>query len=124
MALASGGGGRRVLISGASIAGPAVAFWLNRYGFQTTIVERAPELRMGGQNIDIQGAGQAVALLMDGLESDIRASTTGEVREKLLWLFVGGPFYYLFWSLICFCFRKDIHAARRKASLLSVEPNE
>ena len=32
---------RSVLISGASIAGPALAYWLHRYGFRTTIVERA-----------------------------------------------------------------------------------
>ena len=31
----------RVLISGASIAGPALAFWLDRYGFDVTVVEKA-----------------------------------------------------------------------------------
>jgi 2-polyprenyl-6-methoxyphenol hydroxylase-like FAD-dependent oxidoreductase len=35
---------RTVLISGASIAGPALAYWLHRYGFTPTVVERAPEL--------------------------------------------------------------------------------
>ena len=30
-----------VLISGASVAGPALAYWLDRYGFQVTVVERA-----------------------------------------------------------------------------------
>jgi 2-polyprenyl-6-methoxyphenol hydroxylase-like FAD-dependent oxidoreductase len=45
----------RVLISGASIAGPAVAFWLNRYGFEVTVVEKAPEVRAGGQAVDFKG---------------------------------------------------------------------
>lgn len=47
---------RKILISGASIAGPALAYWLNRYGFQPTIVEKAPALREGGYAIDIRGA--------------------------------------------------------------------
>ena len=35
----------RVLISGASIAGPVLAYWLTRRGFDVTVVERAPALR-------------------------------------------------------------------------------
>src|ERR1700678_817041 len=31
-----------ILISGASVAGPALAYWLNRYGFGTTVVFRGP----------------------------------------------------------------------------------
>ncbi|MCB8882741.1 FAD-dependent monooxygenase [Acidisoma cellulosilytica] len=44
-----------VLISGASITGPALAYWLSRAGFQVTVVERAAGLRSGGQAIDIRG---------------------------------------------------------------------
>ena len=47
---------RKVLISGGSIAGPATAFWLQRYGFDVTLVERAPEVRMGGYPIDVRGS--------------------------------------------------------------------
>lgn len=47
---------QRVLIVGASIAGPALAWWLHRYGFEVTVVERAPALRPGGYKIDIRGA--------------------------------------------------------------------
>ncbi|OBI43168.1 FAD-dependent oxidoreductase [Mycobacterium kyorinense] len=44
----------RVLISGASIAGPVLAFWLDRYGFDVTVVERAPALRKtGGHAVDL-----------------------------------------------------------------------
>ncbi|MFF1611560.1 FAD-dependent monooxygenase [Amycolatopsis sp. NPDC058278] len=46
---------KRVLISGASIAGPALAFWLQRAGFAVTLVEKAPELRVGGYPIDVRG---------------------------------------------------------------------
>jgi 2-polyprenyl-6-methoxyphenol hydroxylase-like FAD-dependent oxidoreductase len=74
---------RRVLISGASIAGPALAYWLNRYGYETTIIERAPELRTGGQNVDVRGAGREVSRRM-GIEDDIRAATTGEVGTRFI----------------------------------------
>ncbi|WP_311766655.1 NAD-binding protein [Streptomyces rhizosphaericus] len=40
--------GPRVLVAGASIAGPALAHWLRRRGAEVTVVERAPELRPGG----------------------------------------------------------------------------
>ena len=44
-----------VLISGASIAGPALAYWLRHYGYDVTIVEKADALRGGGYPIDIRG---------------------------------------------------------------------
>jgi 2-polyprenyl-6-methoxyphenol hydroxylase-like FAD-dependent oxidoreductase len=52
---------RRVLISGAGIAGPCLAFWLRRHGFEPTLVEQAPRLRTGGYIIDFWGAGFDVA---------------------------------------------------------------
>jgi 2-polyprenyl-6-methoxyphenol hydroxylase-like FAD-dependent oxidoreductase len=48
------------LISGAGIAGPALAYWLLRAGFDVTIVERAPVPRPGGQAVDIRGAARDV----------------------------------------------------------------
>jgi 2-polyprenyl-6-methoxyphenol hydroxylase-like FAD-dependent oxidoreductase len=44
-----------ILISGAGIAGPALAYWLGRYGFRPTIVEIAPRLRAGGNAVDFRG---------------------------------------------------------------------
>lgn len=35
----------KVLISGAGIAGPALAYWLRRYGFEPTVIEVAPASR-------------------------------------------------------------------------------
>jgi 2-polyprenyl-6-methoxyphenol hydroxylase-like FAD-dependent oxidoreductase len=46
---------KKVLISGASIAGPMLAYWLCRHGFDVTIVERAASVRGGGYPIDIRG---------------------------------------------------------------------
>ncbi len=66
---------RTVLISGASIAGPALAYWLHRYGFAVTVVERAPELRTGGYKVDIRGAAIEVVERMGILEDIRRAST-------------------------------------------------
>lgn len=51
----------KVLIVGAGIAGPTLAYWLLRSGHQPTLVERAPQLRRGGYLIDFWGAGFDVA---------------------------------------------------------------
>jgi 2-polyprenyl-6-methoxyphenol hydroxylase-like FAD-dependent oxidoreductase len=62
---------RTALISGAGIAGPASAFWLNAAGWRTSIVERAPKLRSGGYVIDFWGLGFELADRMglrDGIE--------------------------------------------------------
>jgi 2-polyprenyl-6-methoxyphenol hydroxylase-like FAD-dependent oxidoreductase len=52
--------GLDVLVSGASIAGPAAAFWLRRAGHRVTLVERAVELREAGQNVDVRGPSLAL----------------------------------------------------------------
>lgn len=55
---------RTALISGASIAGPALAFWLNRHGFAVTVVEKAGALRGGGYPIDVRGTALEVVRRM------------------------------------------------------------
>lgn len=69
---------KKVLVSGASIAGPTLAFWLAKYGFNVTVVERSKSLRLGGQNLDVRGAGRAIARMM-GVEKEILAANTGEI---------------------------------------------
>lgn len=64
---------RTVLISGASIAGPALAYWLNRYGFTVTVVERAKAVRSGGYPIDVRGIALDVVDRM-GLLTKLRAA--------------------------------------------------
>ncbi|WP_262704179.1 MULTISPECIES: FAD-dependent monooxygenase [Streptomyces] len=53
-----------VLISGASISGPALAYWLHRSGFAVTVVEKAGALRDGGYPIDIRGTATEVVRRM------------------------------------------------------------
>ncbi len=65
----------RVLISGASIAGPALAHWLARRGAEVTVVERAPGLRPGGQAVDARGVAKEVIRRM-GLDEQVRAACT------------------------------------------------
>jgi len=60
-----------VLISGAGIAGPALAFWLTKSGYQVTIVELADGIRPGGQTVDLRGAGGDVVERM-GLIDQMR----------------------------------------------------
>lgn len=67
----------RILISGASIAGCAAAWTLARQGHDVRVIERAPEFRDGGQNIDVRGVGRDVLRRM-GLEAAALASGTGE----------------------------------------------
>ncbi|MGW5785818.1 FAD-dependent monooxygenase [Streptomyces sp. NPDC003757] len=64
-----------VLVAGASIAGPALAHWLHRRGAEVTVVERAPELRPGGQAVDARGVAKEVIRRM-GLDAAVRAACT------------------------------------------------
>jgi len=68
---------KNILISGAGIAGPTLAFWLARGGMKVTVIERAPLLRTAGQTVDIRGAGLEVMRRME-LEETIRSKTTQE----------------------------------------------
>lgn len=65
----------RVLISGAGIAGLTVAYWLRRYGFTLTIVERAPSLLTGGYKIDVRGTALQVLKRMGIHDAVVAAST-------------------------------------------------
>ena len=65
----------RVLVTGASIAGPALAHWLRRRGAAVTVVERAPGLRPGGQAVDARGVTREVIRRM-GLDAAVRAART------------------------------------------------
>ena len=57
-----------VLISGAGIGGPTLAYWLKAAGFEPTIVEYAPTLRGGGYVIDFWGLGYDIAARMGLLD--------------------------------------------------------
>jgi len=66
---------RTVLISGAGIAGPALAFWLTRSGYRVIVTEIAPGIRPGGQTVDLRGAGGDVVE---------RMGLIGQMREHAL----------------------------------------
>ncbi|WP_327105461.1 FAD-dependent monooxygenase [Nonomuraea glycinis] len=67
----------KVLISGASIAGPALAYWLDRYGCDVTVVEKAPALRTGGQAVDFKGVTHRTVLARMGILEEVRRRQTG-----------------------------------------------
>ena len=67
----------KILISGAGIAGPAAAFWLSRLGHSCTVIERFPELRTNGQQIDLRQQGVEAARRM-GLLDEIRKHIVDE----------------------------------------------
>lgn len=62
----------KVLIVGAGIAGPTLAFWLHEAGHEVALIEHAPQLRTGGYLIDFWGAGFDVAERM-GIVPELRA---------------------------------------------------
>ncbi|PVI04214.1 FAD/NAD(P)-binding domain-containing protein [Periconia macrospinosa] len=64
-----------VLIVGASISGPMVAYWFARSGANITVIERFPKLRPGGQNVDIRTVGVTVMRKIPGMEEDVRSKT-------------------------------------------------
>ncbi|KAI9355629.1 hypothetical protein DFJ73DRAFT_254201 [Zopfochytrium polystomum] len=63
----------RVLIVGASIAGPTAAYWFARLRARVTVVERFPALRTNGQGIDIRTVGVTVMRRMPGMEAAVLA---------------------------------------------------
>jgi len=70
----------RILVSGASIAGPVLAYWLTRYGFDVTVVERAPTLRKtGGHAVDLFRPAMEISAQM-GVLPRIEALATGTTR--------------------------------------------
>jgi len=66
-----------ILISGAGIAGPALAYWLRRYGFTPTVVERAPSVRDGGYAVDFRGPAHLAVLERMGLRDAVERLRTG-----------------------------------------------
>jgi 2-polyprenyl-6-methoxyphenol hydroxylase-like FAD-dependent oxidoreductase len=78
-----------VLISGAGIAGPSLAFWLRRNGNAVTVVERAPALRGGGSAVDFRGEQMEVLRRMDILDA-VRAKETA-MGEEVVVDADGGP---------------------------------
>lgn len=45
----------KILVVGAGIAGPAICYWLKRFGFSPVLIEKSNAIRKGGQALDIRG---------------------------------------------------------------------
>lgn len=75
---------RRVLISGASVSGPVLAYWLARYGFEVTVVERAPEPRRtgGGHAVDLFRPAMEISEAM-GVLPRLEERVTGTNRLRI-----------------------------------------
>ncbi|MGW7687081.1 FAD-dependent monooxygenase [Kribbella sp. NPDC054772] len=67
----------KVLVSGASVAGPSVALWLGRSGHDVTVVEIAPKLRQGGYAVDFRGQVFTTVLERMGVLEELRSLQTG-----------------------------------------------
>jgi 2-polyprenyl-6-methoxyphenol hydroxylase-like FAD-dependent oxidoreductase len=72
---------RRILVTGASVAGCTTAWWLTRFGFEVDVVEKAPSFREGGQNVDVRGNAREVLRRM-GLEKTAFERSTPELGTE------------------------------------------
>lgn len=100
---------KSVLISGAGIAGPTLAYWLLRHGFEPVLLERASHFREGGYMIDFWGVGYDVAERMELIQQlreagylidrvkfvDERGRTRSEFGAKKLRRALGDRFFSL-----------------------------
>ena len=73
----------KVLISGASIAGLTSAYWLNKNGFEVTIVEKAKEIRGGGYPIDVRGSAISISKMM-GIYESLKTQSLDNMNIKFL----------------------------------------
>ncbi|PMD37643.1 FAD/NAD(P)-binding domain-containing protein [Hyaloscypha variabilis F] len=73
----------RVLVSGAGIGGPVLAYWLGKAGASVTLLERADRLRKEGQTVDINNEARTIVKWM-GVEEAIRKVTTKEAGVKFV----------------------------------------
>src|ERR1700722_16252216 len=81
----------RILISGASISGPVLAYWLTRHGFDVPTVARAPGLRKtGGHAVDLFRPAMEISAKM-GVLPQIEALATGTTELTMYREGVGGP---------------------------------
>jgi len=74
---------KNILISGAGLAGITLAYWLKKYGFNPTVIEKHHELRTGGYKIDIRGSAMEVVRQM-GIADEIKENNTDLKESKFV----------------------------------------
>jgi 2-polyprenyl-6-methoxyphenol hydroxylase-like FAD-dependent oxidoreductase len=72
-----------VLVTGTSVAGPTLAWGLDRAGFDVTLLERSPVPRTTGQNVDVRGLGRDVLRRL-GVEDEVLAHLAGEDGTRFI----------------------------------------
>ncbi len=72
-----------ILISGAGVAGPTLAYWLARHGFHPTVIERSQRLRSSGNPVDVRGPAMPVAEAM-GILPRLRAAATSATAMSVV----------------------------------------
>lgn len=100
---------KKVLISGAGIAGFTLAYWLEKRGFSPTIVEKASEMRRGGYKVDVRGTALDIVREM-GLYEKLENATVNLKTSKI----VTSKFksYDLKGDLLGYCSEDDIEVNR------------
>ena len=73
----------KVLIIGGGVTGPALAYWLSRVGASITLIERSPDMRATGQQVDIRAQGVPMMKKM-GIEAAVRAVSVQETGMQLI----------------------------------------
>lgn len=71
----------KVLIIGGGIAGPALAYWLSRIDANITLIERSPQMRVSGQQVDLRAQGVLMMKKM-GIEAAVRAAAVHETGTQ------------------------------------------
>jgi 2-polyprenyl-6-methoxyphenol hydroxylase-like FAD-dependent oxidoreductase len=71
----------KILIIGAGIAGPVVCYWLKKYGFNPTLIEKSKQLRTGGYAIDIRGIALDIVNKM-GIYDDLYSKRTSLLSTR------------------------------------------
>lgn len=74
---------KKILISGAGIAGFTLAYWLKQRGFSPTIIEKHPFVRGGGYKVDVRGTALEVAKRM-GIYQDLLEANVNLVKSKFV----------------------------------------
>ncbi len=69
----------KILVTGIGIAGPALCYWLKRFGFSPTIIEKSPAIRLGGQALDVRGVATAITKKMGIYEKICEMRTQIEI---------------------------------------------
>lgn len=74
---------RKILVIGAGIAGPTICYWLKKYGFNPTLIERSKQLRTGGHPVEIRGIAADIVKKM-GIYDDIYAKRKSLLSKQYL----------------------------------------